>query len=93
MTESGIPVDTLEKALSNLEDEGKTAIIMAVNSKLEGVIAVADTIKETSKEAIEDLQSMGIDVFMITGDNQRTAAAIAKQVGIKNVLAEVLPEK
>jgi len=90
--EKGIVIDTFENAITNLEDQGKTAMLMAVNGKLESIIAVADTLKENSQAAIADLQSMGIEVFMITGDNQRTADAIARQVGIGTVLAEVLPE-
>lgn len=74
------------------EDDGKTAMLMAVDGLPQAVIAVADTLKEHSKEAIEDLMKMGVDVYMITGDNRRTAQAIAKQVGIEHVLAEVLPE-
>jgi Cu+-exporting ATPase len=92
MVEKNIAIDLHEASISSLEDQGKTAMLMAVNGKLEALIAVADTLKESSREAIVDLQSMGIEVYMITGDNQRTANAIARQVGIKNVLAEVLPE-
>ncbi len=92
MLEQNIGMGSMEKTLTELEDEGKTAMLMAVDGKLEAVIAVADTLKENSQEAIADLQKMGIDVYMITGDNKRTANAIAKQVGISNVLAEVLPE-
>ena len=92
MTEKGIDTGNVESTITKLEDEGKTAMLMAVDNSLEAVFAVADTLKEHSKEAIEDLQKMGIEVYMITGDNRRTANAIAKQVGITHVLAEVLPE-
>lgn len=92
MLEKGINIANLEASISKLEDEGKTAMLMAVNNVMEAIIAVADTLKENSSEAIEELQKMGIEVYMITGDNKRTAMAIAKQVGIANVLAEVLPE-
>lgn len=92
MNEKGIDMGNVETTISGLEDDGKTAMLMAVNNTLEAIVAVADTLKENSKEAIEDLQKMGIEVYMITGDNKRTANAIAKQVGITNVLAEVLPE-
>lgn len=92
LSEKGVTTDEIEKTIASLEDEGKTAMLMAIGNKVEAVIAVADTVKDNSREAIEDLLRMGIEVFMITGDNRRTAAAIAKQVGIKNVLAEVLPE-
>ncbi len=76
---------------ARLADEGKTPMFIAINNRLEGIIAVADVVKENSKEAIERLHDMGIEVAMITGDNKRTAKAIAKQVGIDIVLAEVLP--
>lgn len=75
-----------------LENEGKTSILVAVNGEFAGIIAVADILKETTKSAIDELKKMKIRVFMITGDNERTAHAIAKQVGINNVLAEVLPQ-
>ena len=92
MNEKGLNIASIEAMITKLEDEGKTAMLMSVNNSIEAIIAVADTVKEHSKEAIEDLQKMGIEVYMITGDNKRTANAIAIQVGIKNVLAEVLPE-
>ena len=92
MNEKGINIENVEATIAKLEDEGKTAMLMAVNNVMQAVVAVADTLKENSKEAIEDLQRMGIEVYMITGDNRRTSNAIAKQVGITNVLAEVLPE-
>ncbi|XEC97354.1 heavy metal translocating P-type ATPase [Paenibacillus tarimensis] len=78
--------------MSEMEQEGKTAMLFAIDGTYAGMVAVADTIKETSKEAVERLKRMGIQVIMITGDNERTAQAIAKQVGIDHVLAEVLPE-
>ncbi|WP_429222875.1 heavy metal translocating P-type ATPase [Methanobacterium oryzae] len=80
-----------EDKIFQLENEGKTAILIAINNEFAGIVAVADTLKETTKAAIEELKKMKINVFMITGDNERTANAIAKQVGIENVLAEVLP--
>ena len=92
MLEKGIDTGSVEHTLSKLEDEGKTAMLIAINNVLEAVVAVADTLKENSREAISDLQRMGIEVYMITGDNKRTANAIARQVGITNILAEVLPE-
>ncbi|MFB5194434.1 heavy metal translocating P-type ATPase [Neobacillus sp. KR4-4] len=82
-----------EKDLSRLENEGKTAMFIAINSTMVGVVAVADTVKETAKIAVQQLLHLGIDVFMLTGDNERTAKAIAHQVGIANVIAEVLPEE
>jgi Cu+-exporting ATPase len=93
MAESGIDTDAVESTLAKLEDEGKTAMLMSVNNKLEAILAVADTLKEHSAEAIAELKQMDIEVYMITGDNLRTARAIATEVGITKVLAEVLPEK
>lgn len=78
--------------MSKLEQDGKTAMLIAVDRQYAGMVAVADTIKETSKAAVARLKRMGLEVIMITGDNERTAQAIASQVGIDRVLAEVLPE-
>ncbi|MDK2809461.1 MAG: P-type Cu+ transporter [Petroclostridium sp.] len=83
---------TLQKESDRLAEEGKTPMFVAIDNKLAGIIAVADVMKASSKRAIEVLHSMGIEVAMITGDNRRTAEAIAKQVGIDRVLAEVLPQ-
>ncbi|MWV45891.1 heavy metal translocating P-type ATPase [Paenibacillus sp. HJL G12] len=92
MAERGVPVEAALNAMRQLEDAGKTAMLVAVDGKYAGMVAVADTIKETSREAVSRLQEMGIEVIMITGDNERTAKAIAAQAGIHQVLAEVLPE-
>jgi Cu+-exporting ATPase len=88
----GIPLGRLEMEVVRLQSEAKTAMLVAVDQQAAGVIAVADTIKESSKDAIAELHRMGLNVAMITGDNQKTAEAIGKQVGVDTVLAEVLPE-
>ena len=91
----GLSTDALlkiERKIRKLEESGKTVMILASPQEILGLIAVADTIKETTVEAVRALQDRHIKVFMITGDNRRTADAIARQAGIKNVLAEVLPE-
>lgn len=88
----GLPLERLNRQLERLESQGKTAMILATKEGIVGTVAVADTVKETSCEAVEALKQRGIEVWMITGDNQRTAQAIASQLGITNVLAEVLPE-
>ena len=93
LKEAGINVDPLEGELKRLEDEGKTAVLVASGKKLAGVCAVADTLKEDSVQAIKELHKMGLKSVMITGDNPRTANAIARQVGIDRVLAEVLPDQ
>ena len=74
------------------EEEGKTVILVKVDDKIIGAIAISDTLKEYAKEAIEELKNMGIDVWMITGDSKKTAYSIGKKIGIKNILAEVLPQ-
>lgn len=81
-----------ETKLSSLEKQGKTVMILASKKQIEGLIAVADTTKPSSKEAISKLKKLGIVVYMITGDNKQTAQAIAQEVGIENILAEVLPK-
>lgn len=92
MQENNIAIDGITDQMENLEGQGKTAMLMAVDGQLAGMIAVADTVKETSAEAIKKLKEIEIEVIMITGDNRRTAEAIAKQVGVDHVLSEVLPE-
>ncbi|MFC4801826.1 heavy metal translocating P-type ATPase [Neobacillus sp. GCM10023253] len=92
MAKQNIKVQDELAKMEKLEKQGKTAMLVAINGRYAGIVAVADTIKDTSKEAISRLHSMGLDVVMITGDNTQTAKAIADQVGIKNVIAEVLPE-
>jgi Cu+-exporting ATPase len=92
MNRENIALGTLEEQSKSLADDGKTPMYIAIDRKAAGIVAVADTIKEDSAEAIAVLQKMGIEVVMITGDNRRTAEAIARKVGIKRVLAEVLPE-
>ncbi|MBV7274274.1 copper-translocating P-type ATPase [Clostridiaceae bacterium UIB06] len=92
IVESNISLENLEDKSNRLAAEGKTPMYVALENKLIGIVAVADTVKENSRRAIEKLHSMGIEVAMITGDNRKTADAIAKQVGIDRVLAEVLPQ-
>ncbi|MBC8587331.1 heavy metal translocating P-type ATPase [Paratissierella segnis] len=92
MVKNDIIIGDKENDLSRLEEGGKTAMLISIDGNISGIIAVADKIKETSLEAINKLQDMGLDVYMITGDNERTAKAIAKQIGITHVLADVLPE-
>lgn len=95
MTEIALlSIEKVNRKLVRLEEQGKTAMILATKESILGAVAVADTVKETSGTAVEKLQKMGIAVYMITGDNARTAQAIASQVGIgtEYVLAEVLPE-
>jgi Cu+-exporting ATPase len=92
MDERSISLAELEKESDRLAGEGKTPMYVAMDNRIAGIIAVADVVKESSAKAIKKLQSMGIEVAMITGDNRKTAEAIARQVGIDRVLAEVLPQ-
>jgi Cu+-exporting ATPase len=94
MQKQKISVSKYESRIQDIEEQGKTVMILSNTKKILGIIAVADTIKETSKLAVKQLQDMGVEVYLITGDNVRTAGAIAKQAGIKqdNVFSEVLPE-
>jgi len=92
MESAGVPLTPYQTKREELEGQGKTAMLVAVDGEPAGIIAVADTVKEHSKVAIKALRQMGIEVYMITGDNRRTAQAIADEVGIEHVLAEVLPQ-
>ncbi len=91
MKKNKIDIGFLEEKMKTLEEDGKTAMLMAVDKKAAGIIAVADTLMEYSAEAVKTLQQMGLEVIMITGDNERTAKAIARQVNMNRVLADVLP--
>jgi len=86
-----IPAE-VEAALVRFEEDGKTAILMASGGKMAGILAIADPLKTTSNAAVEALKSMGKKIVMITGDNRRTAEAVARQIGIETVIAEVLPQ-
>ncbi|KXY29436.1 ATPase P [Bacillus cereus] len=92
MKKFNIDIEEVSKSMEALEREGKTAMLIAIDKEYAGIFAVADTVKDTSKAAIARLKKMGLDVVMITGDITQTAQAIAKQVGIDHVIAEVLPE-
>lgn len=93
MNENGIDYEIFEDDLKSLENEAKTVIIVASDKKIAGIIAIADPIKEDSVKAIKELEKMGIKTTMLTGDNIRTAEAIAKKIGMSRVLAEVLPDQ
>ncbi len=93
LQDNGIATSEKEELLNSYEQQGKTAMLIAVDGKLNGVIAVADTIKPSATEAVQQLKAQGLEVIMLTGDNQTTAQAIADQVGIDQVFAEVLPEQ
>jgi Cu+-exporting ATPase len=92
MNEKSIPLLNHQSIINNYQKQGKTTMIVAENKKILGVLAIADTIKEDSKKAIYMLNQMGYRTIMLTGDNELTAKAIANQVGIKEVIAKVLPE-
>jgi Cu+-exporting ATPase len=92
MENHAVGLGTAEKEMDRLQSEGKTTMLLARDGTVQGIIAVADTVKEGSVEAIARLRDMGLQVVMLSGDNLRTAQAIADQVGIDRVLAEVLPE-
>ena len=94
MSERGIPVpEVVETKLKEFENIGKTAVLVSIDSKLSGIVALADTTKEGAKEAIEALKSMGKEVIMLTGDNERTAKYIGSRIGIDRVIAQVLPQQ
>ncbi len=91
LEEMGLPLGEREKDVASLEERGMTAVLIVIDGRLCGAIGIADVLKPTSAEAVAELKRMGIEVVMITGDNRRTAQAIAKKLGIEKVLAEVLP--
>ncbi|MCL4353208.1 heavy metal translocating P-type ATPase [Patescibacteria group bacterium] len=93
MKTKNISISHVDEGITKLEHEGKTVMILMIDNTLSALIAVADTFKEGAKEGVKKLQAMGVEVAMITGDNKRTAEAIARQVGIARVLAEVLPDQ
>ena len=93
MEANNLDIDAFDVKMKGLEEEGKTAMLLAVDNQLAGLITVADTLKEHSAEAVRTLQQMGLEVVMITGDNQRTANAIARQVSVNRVFSEVLPSE
>nr|WP_100013009.1 heavy metal translocating P-type ATPase [Lentibacillus sediminis] len=93
MQDHQVDVGGAEQELIDYEEQGKTAMLIAVDRAYRGIVAVADTIKETAPQAISELKEQGLEVIMLTGDNERTAQAIAKQVGIDQVIAQVLPEE
>ncbi len=93
LAEKKIPLPPgLEESLATMEHDGKTGIIIAVGGGVAGIIGISDTLKDHSKEAVSSLEKMGIRVAMITGDNEKTASAIARQIGIERVIAQVLPQ-
>ncbi len=94
MEDNKFPIaESVDKKLSVFEREGKTAVLVAIDNSLSGIIAISDTIKEGAKEAVKSLKNMGIEVIMLTGDNQRTANAVASKIGIERVMAQVLPHQ
>ncbi|WP_088051908.1 heavy metal translocating P-type ATPase [Virgibacillus dakarensis] len=93
MQEHQVDVGAAEHEMIDYEVAGKTAMLIAIDGKYRGIVAAADTMKETAPQAIKELQEQGLEVIMLTGDNERTAQAIAKQVGIDQVIAQVLPEE
>jgi len=93
MEENNLDVSNVQEIVGQLQEEGKTAMFVAEEGEFLGVIAVADTLKEETKTAIEQLHKMGFKTIMLTGDNQKTAKAIAKKIGIHEVIAEILPDE
>jgi Cu+-exporting ATPase len=92
MSENGVQVAAADEKVSVLESQGKTVMLVALDRKPVGLVAVSDTLRDNAEEAIGQLHRMGLETVMITGDNRRTAEAVAKQAGIERVLAEVLPD-
>ncbi len=93
ISENGVDLSAVEPELRKLEEEGKTAMMVVADGKVGGIVAVADTVKPSAKATVDALKKMGIQVVMLTGDNSRTAAAIAQKIGIERFVAEVLPQQ
>lgn len=94
MLDNGVDINKkCKEEMRVFEEQGKTVVFVGIDKKLHGIIALADTLKEEAKEAVSKMKSQGLEVWMITGDNQRTAQAIAKQLGIEKVMAKVLPDE
>ena len=94
MQENNILVNAdVNTTLSGLENQGKTASLVAIDNRLAGIIAIADTIKDNARQTIDSLKSMGIELVMLTGDNERTAKAVASKTGIDRIIAQVLPQE
>jgi len=91
MKEKGVSIEGKEGVISGLEEKGNTVMIVAEDNKLKGFIAVADTLKEHAEDVVKDLKAEGIQVVMLTGDNERTARAIGAKLGIERIIANVLP--
>ncbi|NOY64061.1 MAG: heavy metal translocating P-type ATPase, partial [Nitrospirae bacterium] len=92
LEKEGIDISAVKEQILNLNSEGKTAVILSVEGQVQAIFAIADSVKETSRQAIAELKKMGVEVVMLTGDNERTARRIAQEVGIDRFFAEVLPE-
>lgn len=93
MDQFSISIDEFKSEIEKLSDQGKSIILCAVNGEFKGIIGIEDPVKATSKKAVDDLKSMGLEVYMLTGDNEKTAKAIASRVGIENIFAEVMPDE
>lgn len=93
MQEAGVEVSSGQEAKSSLEEQGNTALLVARDGRVVGLVALADTLKPRARRAVSRLQELGLDIYLMTGDNRRTGEAIAQQLGVDNVLAEVLPEQ
>jgi P-type Cu+ transporter len=94
MNDNGISIaENTEQDLNKLENKGKTAVLVSVDKKIAGIIALADTIKENAKEAIDSLKAMRLEIIMLTGDNEKTAKTVASKLGISRVIAQVLPQE